>query len=260
MKEEKFMNWLIEVENKSPTTSKTYSKTIHKISEHLSSVKKQKIDLYEIENGYLLKQFATLYALDGKYSKFGNTGHGTYRNAINAYDRYFSNSPKIHSIHKKLKTNRKNTVELSDFDFAKDLVIEAEQMADYYKLIFCLEKSIRNLIQKKMQETFGSDWWNLKISDNIKGNVKTKIDRENSGIYSRKSVNKIDYTTFGELRVIVKSNWYLFSGVLKNIEDFNKITKDLNVLRNSIAHSVLLPQDEILRLSLALKDWFRLLK
>ncbi|TWO31516.1 hypothetical protein E1J38_013415 [Seonamhaeicola sediminis] len=260
MREEKFLNWLIEVENKSPTTAKTYSRTIHKLSEHLSSVKPQKIDLYELDNGYLLKQFANLYDLKGKYSEFGNIGHGTYRNAIKAYQRYFSKSPKIHSVHKKIKVNDSNNIDLTEFDFPKDLTIEAEQMADYYKLIYCLEKSIRNLIQTKMRESFGNDWWNLRISTNIQSNVKTKIDKENSGIYSKKSLNKIDYTTFGELRIIVKSNWNLFSDILKNIEDFNKITKDLNVLRNSIAHSVLLPQDEILRLNLALKDWFRLLK
>lgn len=83
--------------------------------------------------------------------------------------------------------------------------------------------------------------------------------READTGYTRRSEDKIDYTTFGELRQIVKLNWDAFSDKFRSINAFNNIMITLNTLRVPIAHCTPFAEDEIIRLELTVKDWFRLI-
>jgi hypothetical protein len=53
-------------------------------------------------------------------------------------------------------------------------------------------------------------------------------------------------------------NWAIFASVFNNIKAVEKIMFNLNTLRNPIAHCSVLAEDEVLRLELSLRDWFRL--
>jgi hypothetical protein len=80
-----------------------------------------------------------------------------------------------------------------------------------------------------------------------------------SGITLR-SEEEIDYTTFGELGEIVRSNWDDFDAIFSSEKAFTKIMTSLNNLRAPIAHCCPLAEDEIVRLRLTVKDWFRLME
>ncbi|GAA4803330.1 Swt1 family HEPN domain-containing protein [Litoribaculum gwangyangense] len=261
MVEERFINWLVKEENKKINTAKAYALSINKISEHINKVTSLHTKIYLIKNAELLAKIVDLYQLKGEYAEIGNIGHGTYRNALKAYYRFFTKSPKSKRLvnNKEKKSLQIKTVD-NDFNFDEKLIEEAKQMSEYYKLIYCLEKSIRRLVEVTLYEEYGDNWWNEKVIDKIRDKVNSLIENENNRVFSKKSEHKIDYTTFGELRKIVETNWDVFSKKFKNSTDFRVITENLNTLRNSIAHSVVLPDDEISRLNLALKDWFRLLK
>ena len=87
-------------------------------------------------------------------------------------------------------------------------------------------------------------------------------------LYPRVAVNafvrfyeeSIDYTTFGELGEIIKSNWDLFGSIFNSKKAVEKVMANLNALRNPIAHCSLLAEDEVLRLRLSVRDWFRLME
>lgn len=136
---------------------------------------------------------------------------------------------------------------------------EAKEMAKHYEVFYCLEKSIRSLIVQLMKEKYSDNWWDLKVRDDIKKNVEANIKREAESGFSERSELKIDYTTFGELTVIVQDNWEAFTDLFKNPKAFSKIMSSLNQLRGPIAHCCPLAEDEIVRLNLAVKDWFRLM-
>ena len=70
----------------------------------------------------------------------------------------------------------------------------------------------------------------------------------------------IDYTTFGELGQLIRSNTDIFGGVFNNLRAVEKVMYNLNALRNTIAHCAPLADDEVRRLELSVRDWFRLLK
>lgn len=137
---------------------------------------------------------------------------------------------------------------------------EAQLMSRHYEVFYCLEKSIRSLIIELMNEKFKTNWWEERVNDEIKKNVNKNIKNEQESGYTQRSEEKIDYTTFGELSEIVALNWEAFDDLFRgNKRAFQKIMATLNLLRGPIAHCCPLGEDEIVRLEITVKDWFRLM-
>lgn len=144
------------------------------------------------------------------------------------------------------------------FDHA--LRVEAAEMGEHYELFYCLETSIRNLVADTLAATHGEAWWDTCIPDPIKLNVRANTQRDiDSGVTAR-SERDIDFTTFGELGEIVRSNWESFDTIFSSQKAFSKIMTSLNQLRGPIAHCCPLAEDEVVRLRLTVKDWFRLME
>ncbi|MDO6765144.1 Swt1 family HEPN domain-containing protein [Agarivorans sp. 1_MG-2023] len=143
--------------------------------------------------------------------------------------------------------------------FDSALRAEAKKMSAHYELFYCLEKSIRQLIVDVFEGSGDKEWWENQVPEIVKANAKKSIKREKESAVTPRSADSIDYTTFGELGEIIKSNWSLFGGVVFNdLKAMEKVMSALNSLRNPIAHCSPLAEDEELRLELALRDWFRL--
>ncbi|WP_029148686.1 Swt1 family HEPN domain-containing protein [Methylophilus sp. 5] len=144
--------------------------------------------------------------------------------------------------------------------FSSSLRAEARKMAQHYEVFYCLEKSIRELIIDVFEASDNPDWWKKSVPEAIRLNVQKSIQKEKEAAVTQRSTEPIDYTTFGELSEIIKSNWSLFGGaVFKDLKAVEKVMANLNSLRNPIAHCSPLADDEVLRLELALRDWFRIM-
>lgn len=135
---------------------------------------------------------------------------------------------------------------------------EAASMASHYELFYCLESSMRGLIEAKMKSEHGTKWWD-QVPDAVKQAVNRNMERELDSAVSQRSEREIDYTTFGELGDIVRQNWSVFSDTFNSRRGFDKVMAVLNVLRGPIAHCSPLAPDEVVRLKLAIADWFRLM-
>jgi len=137
---------------------------------------------------------------------------------------------------------------------------EAADMARHYELFYCLEQSIRKLISETLQEAEGAGWWDSgRVPANIVQEVKDRAQRELDTGVTRRSDAAIDYTTFGELSVIITSNWNLFGTIFTSRRAVERVMSNLNVLRGPIAHCCPISEDEIVRLRLTVKDWFRMI-
>jgi hypothetical protein len=55
-------------------------------------------------------------------------------------------------------------------------------------------------------------------------------------------------------------NWTVFGAIFSSIKALEKVMASLNTLRGPIAHCSVLAEDEVLRLKLSLRDWFRLME
>jgi len=144
--------------------------------------------------------------------------------------------------------------------FAQALRSEAAAMAKHYELFYCLEKSIRALVGDTLKDTHGETWWMKCVPQSARDNVQKNIQREIDSGVTLRSESEIDFTTFGELGEIVRNNWTDFGSTFSSEKAFTKIMTSLNMLRGPIAHCCPLAADEILRLQLTVKDWFRLME
>ena len=145
--------------------------------------------------------------------------------------------------------------------FNSQIRAEACDMAKHYQLFYCLEKSIREMISDVLESNYGKDWWEKDevIPELIKSDVAKNIKKELDSAITPRSSEMLDYTTFGQLVEIIKSNWDVFGSVFNSIRAVERVLGNLNTLRSPIAHCSPLAEIEVQRLHLSLKDWFRLL-
>ncbi|WP_082515276.1 Swt1 family HEPN domain-containing protein [Methylobacterium sp. Leaf112] len=134
---------------------------------------------------------------------------------------------------------------------------EAAYMSAHYRVFYCLENSIRSLVIEVLFEKHGEHWWDAKVSDNVKSHVASTRKKEKECGVSIRSPEPIDYTTFGELSEIIKTNWSDFNDIFQDVKALERVTAALNVLRGPIAHCKPLAEDEVVRLHLSIRDWFR---
>ncbi len=138
---------------------------------------------------------------------------------------------------------------------------QAMQMAPYYKVFFCLEQSIRRLVTNVLENAVGSDWWESdRITPNMRQEVNALLTREVDSATTQRSLRMIDYTTFGQLGVIIRDNWDLFERHFVSKGAVSAAISRLNLTRGPIAHCCVMSKLEIERLGLSVRDWYNILK
>lgn len=139
---------------------------------------------------------------------------------------------------------------------------EASAMAKHYEVFYSLEKSIRELVSQTIEAAERREnWWHsARVPQNVQTEVMSRIQKELDAGVTRRSMDELDYTTFGELSVIISSNWDIFGGLFNSKKAVEKVMASLNALRNPIAHCSPLAEDEELRLQLTVRDWFRMME
>lgn len=156
-----------------------------------------------------------------------------------------------------IKTIKKDEVidlELFEFDIRK----QARRMADFYVIYYALENSIRRLVSETLKEKYGLNWWGEKIPKDVQDEARRKQEQEKDSVISLRSEDPLSYANFGELIKIFEANWNDFSAMIRSKKAMKQILSQLNMLRNIIAHSCELNEDEITRFELLIKDWMRL--
>lgn len=142
--------------------------------------------------------------------------------------------------------------------FEEDVRAEASQMSKHYEMFYCLEISIRKLVSGTLTDAFGPSWWDSTcVPNGIKADVKDRVQRELDSAVTRRSDDSLNYTTFGELAVLITTNWQLFEPIFSSRRAVERIMSSLNLLRGPIAHCCPITDDEVDRLRLTVKDWFR---
>ena len=133
-------------------------------------------------------------------------------------------------------------------------------MSQHYEVFYCLERSIRQLVQGRMKEAKGLAWWDSHVPQAVRDEVRKNQDRERDSGMTLRSEDPLDYTTFGQLGEVINTNWDVFSDTFNSQRAVSKVMTQLNTLRGPIAHCCPLSEDEIARLRLSVRDWFRLME
>lgn len=152
----------------------------------------------------------------------------------------------------------KGVTRIQETDFSPKIIYNATKMSSVFTVFFCLENSVRELIQERLAERFGPTWWTDKIPTKIRDNVTKLKDKESKNRYhAQRSANDIGYTFFGQLCQIIINNWDDFSDLFPDQHWINSRFNDLEMSRNIIMHTGLLPEIEIERIESICRDWIR---
>ena len=141
-----------------------------------------------------------------------------------------------------------------------DIRAAAAAMAPYYEMFYSLEATIRRLISETLEASEGEEWWEQVVPEEVRKNGAKARQRELDSGTTPRSDEPIDFTTFGELGEIIKSNWDVFGAIFSSQRAVERVMSSLNTVRGPIAHCSVLAEDEVLRLRLAVRDWFRLME
>lgn len=145
-----------------------------------------------------------------------------------------------------------------EIDFSPIVWHNACDMASVYQSIFCIENTIRNFIVERMSERYGLDWWNDKVPSKIKSDViKLKTKEQRNKFFSSRSDSEIGYTMLGNLGQIIINNWEDFSDIIPSQAWLTSRMDDLEMARNIVMHTGVLPQIEIDRITSIVRDLLR---
>lgn len=138
---------------------------------------------------------------------------------------------------------------------------QAAEMAPHYEVFYSLENTIRRQIIDTLTAV-NKNWWddpnNQYVPSQIKSECENRRQKEVDMGLTPRSDEYLDYSTFGELSEIIKKNWSHFGQIFVSIKAVERVMGLLNSIRGPIAHCSPLAEDEIARLRLAVKDWFRI--
>jgi hypothetical protein len=138
---------------------------------------------------------------------------------------------------------------------------QAASMSEHYEVFYSLEKTIRSLVSDTIQAADGPAWWDgTRVPQKVKQEADGRLQKERDSGVTVRSADPLDFTTFGELGELIKSNWDLFGSIFSSPKAVERVMANLNTLRGPIAHCSPLAEDEVVRLRLSVRDWFRLME
>jgi Swt1-like HEPN len=143
-------------------------------------------------------------------------------------------------------------------DFSPTIRRASMKALPAYLAFFCLENSVRELVQERLAENHGPEWWVDCASSPIKTKVTDRQQQEGAKRWHvRRGEHEIYYTDFGDLKNLIRNNWADFEDVFPDQNWVSTRLDELEASRNVIAHSNLLDDREMQRISLYLQDWSR---
>lgn len=152
----------------------------------------------------------------------------------------------------------KPVTRIEERSFSPRIMHDANKMASIYVAFFSLENSVRELISERLLERKGIDWWEECVPAKIKAAVERLKEKEEKNRYhTQRSISNIGYTMFGNLAQIIMANWEEFSDLFPDQAWISSRFNDLEMSRNIIMHTGVLPQIEIERLESIVRDWIR---
>lgn len=178
-------------------------------------------------------------------------------NGLLLYDS-FSTLENEHGISVSSSNDMTQVSRVVEADFSPILWNNAINMSSVYQALFCIENTLRNFIVERMSERYGLNWWEEKVPSNIKKAVeRLKKDEIKNKFFSSRSDSEIGYTMLGNLGQIIINNWEDFSDIIPSQAWLSSRMDDLEMARNIIMHTGVLPQVEIDRITSIVRDLLR---
>lgn len=134
----------------------------------------------------------------------------------------------------------------------------ARQMSQLYIIMHCLENSVRNFVERVLENKFGTSWWDSAKNAETERKVNERKDKElkNKWLSPRGGASPLFYLDWGDLVKLIRKFENDFNPYINEIKFVQLRLEELEKVRNIIAHNGVLPsQDDFDRVILHFKDW-----
>lgn len=150
---------------------------------------------------------------------------------------------------------------VTDPILGKKKLLEARDMAAIYPLLYVLENSIRELIDRFMVSIYGNNWWESKAPQALKKTVNIRMsDEEKNSWHQRRGARPIDYLDFNHLPALVrKIEEEVKLDIIPSIEWFTELVKEVYKSRCVVCHMNPLDADNIDAVRLRFRQWQKLI-
>ncbi len=143
---------------------------------------------------------------------------------------------------------------------------EAREMAAVYPILYVMENSMREVIQRVMTAKYGADWWNTALTS---GKVKQLKDRSDTNRskedrrrwHQRRGARPLDYVTLDDLAMIIEAKQDdFFPDVLGEREWFVQFMRELAPSRNVLCHMNPLDVHDVRDIKVKAERWRKLIE
>jgi Swt1-like HEPN len=143
--------------------------------------------------------------------------------------------------------------------FAFDARVQAQRMGAVYELLYCLENSVRELIETTLNETLGPEnWWEQGVSENIRKLAeKREEDDKRAPWHGPRGESMLNYLDFPNLGEIITGRWEDFEDLLGDRTWVENYFKEMNRSRRAIGHTGKLTEFDVERMEMRVREWLR---
>ena len=120
------------------------------------------------------------------------------------------------------------------------------------------ENDLREIINDVMDESFGPEWWEQKVRDSIKNDVKKRRDAEKNSVYFARVDDPLYFTTLGELKEILSDNYEVFTNHFRSQKFVEELLFQINRLRIVVGHNCMLEEMDMTTLMQNIERWYKI--
>lgn len=134
----------------------------------------------------------------------------------------------------------------------------ANAMQRSFRTLFVLENVVRSLIDARLKDKYGSNWFDSKATAPMKGKLKDrKAKEEKHQWHTGRNKEPLFYMDFSDLAKLIVNNWAEFEDLLPTQSWVQSRLDEAERSRNVIAHTNILSSEESSRLEMYLRDWIK---
>jgi hypothetical protein len=141
---------------------------------------------------------------------------------------------------------------------------EAKEMARIYPLLYILENSIREVIDRVMISKYGQAWWNSKAPGGLIDTADGRMDEEKKhSWHQRRGSRPIDYLDLDQLKALmrkIQKDKVVVPDIIPSLEWFDQFIDEVYQSRCVLCHMNPLDKDNIQAVKLRLRQWQKLIK
>ena len=120
----------------------------------------------------------------------------------------------------------------------KKRLLEARDMTAIYPLLYVLENSIREIIDRFMTSYYGSKWWDSKAPKELRETVNRRMsDEQKNSWHQRRGARPIDYVDLNQLSTLMRRlEKEVVPTIIPSIEWFTQLVEEVYKSRCVVCH------------------------